>query len=104
MMYHVQTKTDDVSSLYASIFEAISMASEFSGRVYLTHVNQSAFNSLATMHAFAKLGELPNFKRKERKVRKGGVENVFITHSEFRKIPLTSRYVCVGVVSENRLA
>ncbi|MEH6447833.1 MAG: hypothetical protein V7765_04145 [Oleispira sp.] len=99
MIYHVQTNTDNVSSLYAAITEAISMASEFSGRVYLTHVNQLSFANPTTMHAFTKLGELPNFKRRERTVRKRGVEVVFITHSELRKIPLTSRDVCVGVVS-----
>jgi len=99
MIYHVQTNTDNVSSLYAAITEAISMASEFSGRVYLTHVNQVSFTNSVTRHAFAKLGELPNFKRRERTVRKGGVEIIFITHSELRKTPLTSRDVCVGVVS-----
>ena len=99
MIYHVQAKTDNVSSLYAAIIEAISMASEFGGKVYLTHVNQASFTNSATSHALAKLGELPNFKRRERTVRKGGVEIVFITHSELRKISLTNRDVCVGVVS-----
>lgn len=98
-MYHVQTSADNVRSLYVAITEAISMASEFSSRVYLTHVNQSSFTNSVTRHAFEKLGELPNFKRRERTVRKGEVEIVFITHSELRKIPLTSRDVCVGVVS-----
>jgi hypothetical protein len=99
MMYHVQTKTDNVSSLYAAITKGISMASEFGGRVYLTHVNQVSFTNSTTKHAFVKLGELPDFKRRERTVRKGGVEIVFITHSELRKILLTSRDVCVGVVA-----
>lgn len=99
MIYHVHTNTDNVSSLDAAITEAISMASEFGGKVYLTHVNQASFTNSATSHAFAKLGELPNFKRRERTVHKGGVEIVFITHSELRKISLTSRDVCVGVVS-----